>query len=448
MASITGTLERIKRQPLEQVDAGMIEQACEDLDYRWRDGPLNPTATVGLFIQQIIEGNCSCQAVRHLSEQAFSGSAYCQARSRLPRGVLEQIGQRVVQAHQREADFHFKTHRTFHIDGSSFSMPDTPELQKYFGQSGQKKKGCGFPTAHLLTLFDARSGLILQGIASPLRTHDMSKAAALHPAMHPNDLLIGDTSFGTWAHFALLLQGKMHGLFPNHQRRIVSFRPRRRHRKPGKFKAADKGKPTSRFVKRLGKNDQLVQWFKPPDRPQWMSQDQYDALPDSIRVREVRRVVGRKGFRSRLVTLVTTLLDPEIYPADELMQLVERRWDVETNLRHLKTTMKMDVLKCKSVPAVLKELSVFLLVYNLVRLVMLQAARRQEVSVARISFADALTWLRQARVGDRLPELIVNPWRPDRIEPRCIKRRPKPYDLMMRPRQVLRNRLEKQWKSA
>ena len=198
--------------------------------------------------------------------------------------------------------------------------------------------------------------------------------------------------------------------------------------------------PRSRWIRSLGREDQLVEYFKPPEVPAWMSRAEYDALPDSIVVRELRRTVRRPERRPGrrtvglghdvTLTMVTTLLDAASYPAGELLQLRLRRWDVETNLRHLKITMKMDVLRCHSAPGVRKELAVFCLVYNLVRVVMLEAARRQ-----------ALKWTRHARPGDVLPELIVNPRRPDRLEPRCKKRRPKQYDLMNKPRNVLRTRL-------
>jgi hypothetical protein len=183
-----------------------------------------------------------------------------------------------------------------------------------------------------------------------------------------------------------------------------------------------------------------------------MSREQYDALPDSITVREIRRRVrlgkGGRGGRRITVTIITTLLDPLLYPADELIELRLRRWDVETNLRHLKTTMGLDVLRCKTEAGVRKELAVFCLVYNLVRVVMLQAADRQRVPVSRISFADALHWMRHARACDRLPDLVINPLRPNRIEPRCRKRRDKQYDLMNKPRRVLRKALQTRSKSV
>ena len=207
--------------------------------------------------------------------------------------------------------------------------------------------------------------------------------------------------------------------------------------------------PRSRWISSLGKEDQLVEYFKKDSpKPAWMSQAEFDALPESIIVRELRRTVLRPGLGKITITLATTLLDPKAYPPEDLLELRLRRWDVETCIGHLKTTMKMDVLRCKTEQGVRKELTIFSLVYNLVRVVMLEAAHRQDVPVSRISFADAYKWMRHARRDDVLPPLIVNPYRPDRIEPRCKKRRPKQYDLMNKPRAVLRKLLKNKRKKA
>jgi hypothetical protein len=378
---------------------------------------------------------------------AFTPSAYCQARARLPLEVLREYSRRVCDAAQRvgegRGEYRWHGHRTWNLDGSSFSMPDTPSLQEEFGQSGQQKQGCGFPVAHVLALFDARTGLIRHAIASPLRTHDLSKASQTHEQLQPGDILIGDTAFGSYAHFALLLRANLHGLFPAHQIRVTDFTPHRPYVRPG---ASDppKGLARSRWIKSLGKLDQLVEWFKPPRKPPWISQEEYDALPESIVVRETRRTISRDGFRTITVTVVSTLLDEKKYPADELIELRRQRWGVEIDLRHLKTTMKMEVLRCQSVEGVLKELAVYTLVYNLVRVVMMEAAQRQRVPLERISFADALHWIRHCQAGDALPDLLVNPLRPGRVEPRAIKRRPKPYDQLNKPRAQMRKALKKQ----
>ena len=158
-------------------------------------------------------------------------------------------------------------------------------------------------------------------------------------------------------------------------------------------------------------------------------------------LREVRYHLGRPGFRTRQITLVTTLLDAEVYRVADLAALYRQRWQVETSLAHLKTTMHMDVLHCKTVSGVLKELTIFAMVYNLVRLVMRQSATLQHTAVERISFLDALRWLSAPSTGRPLVALIVNPIRPDRVEPRVKKRRPKSFPLMIKPRQQLREQL-------
>jgi hypothetical protein len=282
--------------------------------------------------------------------------------------------------------------------------------------------------------------LLRQVLAAPLRTHDMSQVAAMHPELAPGDVLVGDRAFCSYAHLALIFQRKLHAVFRVHQRQLVDFRPHRAHQVPGRGKA-QRGVPRSRWMRKLGVRDQVVEWFKPVECPEWMTAEQFAALPAKLVLRELRYRVVQAGFRSREITLVTTLRDAARYRAAALAKLYRLRWRVETNLSHLKRTMKMDVLRCETVSGVMKELTMFALVYNLVRVVMWEAARRQEVEVDRISFVDALRWLSSAEAGEPLPELIVNPSRPDRLEPRVRKRRPKEYPLMKKPREQLRKEL-------
>lgn len=447
MASIAFVLERIKKDPSRLLDHLPVRQVCLELDLDWRKRCLDPATTVALFIKQIVHGNRSCAQVRHLSDRTFSAQAYCQARQRLPLAVLTTLSHRLCDAARASLDSRaehlFLTHRTFVVDGSTFSMPDTPELAGHFGRPPGQKKGCGFPVAHLLAMFDVNTGMLIQTLASPLRTGDLARAGQMHPHLRPGDLLMGDTAFGSYAHFALLLQANLHGLMPNHQRRIVDFTPHR----PFVRQESDPGKglPRSRWIKSLGPEDQLVEWFKPQTCPRYMSQQQYDALDESIIVREIRRQVYHPALNHWVeLTIVTTLLDEKTYPASKLIELRLRRWTAEVNIRHLKTTMGLDVLKCKTVQGVEKELAVFALVYNLVRLIILEAAARQKTQPDRISFADVLGWIQVARAGQPMPRFIVNPIRPGRIEPRARKRRPKQYDLLNRPRQQMRNALKNQ----
>jgi multisubunit Na+/H+ antiporter MnhG subunit len=326
-------------------------------------------------------------------------------------------------------------------------MPDTPELQDVFGQPSRQLPGCGFPVAHLLTLFHAGTGMLLRVLTAPLRTHDMAQASQLHAELELGDVVLADRGFCSYAHLALLIQAGMHAVFRLHQRQLVCFRMGRLHVPPSppfpKLKGA-RGLPRSRWIKWLGKRDQQVEYFKPKACPRWMNREAYSALPDSIVVRELRYQIAQPGCRTREVTLVTTLLDPVLYPAIELAELYAQRWQIETNLRHLKQTLHMDVLRTKTVAGVQKELLMFALVYNLVRLVMLRAAERQGVPPDRISFTDAMRWLRHARCGQALRDLELVPRRPGRHEPRVRKRRPKEYDLMTRPRNTLREALTRQ----
>lgn len=454
MVSIAGALSRIKEDPEAALSGGMIRAVCRELIPSWRDTPLSPPNTLALLIRQVAAGNVSCTEVAQMAGGRFTAAAYCTARKRLPLEVVQACSARVYESAAAAAAAataargasdrgRWRGHRVWLLDGSGASMPDTPALQEQFGQSGQQARGCGFPVAHVLGLFDLHSGLVARMIVSPLRTHDMRHAAELHPQMREGDVLVGDDAFGTFAHLAVLTQAGLHGLFPVHHKRIVDFTPGRSHVREGAgaVAAGAAGMPRSRWVRSLGSDDQLVEWFKPQARPDWMDERQYAALPDSITVRETRRTIKLPDGRRVTVTIVSTFLQADAYPARALVGLRQRRWEVETDLRHLKTTMKMEVLRCKSVAGVNKEIAAYLLVYNLVRLIMLEAGRRQRVSPGRVSFADALYWARHAAADAPPPRLKVNPYRPWRIEPRARKRRPKSYKLLNKPRDQLRNAL-------
>jgi hypothetical protein len=445
MRSITDVLEQFKQNWTEEFSPLAIGQACRDVGMKWYDSALNPIVTIQMFFVQILHGNTAIEHLRHLTGRTFTASAYCQARMRVSLEALYLLLQRSVDQLQQET---FDTarwlgHRVFHIDGSSFSMPDTPQLQSHFGQPGQQKPGCGFPVAHWLVMLHAGSGMITKMLAAPLRTHDMSGVTQLHPELRADDVLVADRGFCSYAHLALLLQRGVQGVLRIHQRTLVDFTLGRPHAHPAQGKSdGKKGMPRSRWSKQLGRWDQVVEWFKSTSKPDWMSQEQYAALPASITVRELRYTIHEKGFRPKEITLVTTLLDAERYTLEDLADLFFQRWEIETNFGHLKTTMKMDVLKCKTVEGVLRELQVFALIYNMVRQVMLSAASRQRVEVRRISFIDALRWLQTASPGDKLIPLVVNPLRPYRLEPRVRKRRPKQYPLMTKPRQKWKKELE------
>ncbi len=445
MRSITDVVRQFKQNWTQQLSKTGIAEAVRHSGMTWIDSTLDPITTVQIFFLQILHGNTACEHMSHLARMTFTGAAYCKARMRVKLEVLELLLRRsVVQLQEDIFDTgRWLGHRVFFVDGSSFSMSDTSPLRAHFGQPGAQKPGCGFPTAHWLAMLHAGTGMITKMLASPLRTHDMSQTTELHPELQSGDVLVGDRAFCSYAHLALLLQRGVHALLRIHQQTIVDFTSGRAHVLPGKIKAdRDKGKPRSRWLRRLGVQDQWVEWLKPVNKSLWMSVEQFAALPESILVRELRYTITAKGFRPKEITLVTTLLDAQLYTLPELAKLFQQRWQIETNFGHLKTTMKMDVLKCKTVDGVLKELQVFALIYNLVRQVMLEAAKRQRVPVGRISFIDALRWLQTAQGGDELPKLVVNPHRPNRLEPRVRKRRPKQYPLMTKPRCQLKKELE------
>jgi Transposase DDE domain len=400
--------------------------------------------TIQLFLVQILHGNTACTPLRHLTKLDVTASAYCQARMRLPLAVFEQLLRSVSHAlqHSPLEEGRWLGHRTFWADGSSCSMPDTPALQEHFGQPGKQLPGCGFPVAHLLALFHAGTGLVVQILAAPLRTHDLSQVVELHPDLPPGDVLVADRGFCSYAHLALLVQAGGHAVFRMHQKHLVDFTPGRPHVEPrARGKGHTKGQPRSVWLQQLGPHDQRVHWLKPLAGPLWMAKEQFTHLPDRLEVRELQYRVQRKGFRVTTITLVTTLLDATRYSVEALAQLYWARWGIETNFAHLKTTMGLDVLKCKTVDGVLKELIVFALIYNLVRMAMSQAARRQQVAIDRISFIDAARWLAAVRDDEPLSVLVVNPHRPYRYEPRVRKRRPKQYPLMQTPRKELRKLL-------
>jgi Transposase DDE domain len=438
--SIPQILRQFKTDVSTAIAAETILKICGYLKYVCRDRVLGPVTTVHVFLLQILHGNTACTALSRLADVRFTAAAYCRARIRLPLKLFQELLEHICDALFPEVHTtsRWRGHRTWLLDGSSSSMPDTPALQAHFGQPSAQAKGCGFPVAHMLTLFHAGTGLLLRVLASPLRTHDMRHAVTMHPELDEGDILMADRAFASFVHLALLFMRKMHGLFRCHQKQIVSFRVGRKHTKQGK---PHKGLPRSRYVRRLGRYDQLVEYIKPTQKPKWMEDAEYAKLPETLLVRELRFFTPQRGHRTKVITLVTTLLDPVAYPAEALAELYLGRWQIEVNFRHLKTTMGMEVLHCKTVEGVLKEMYMFAIAYNLVRLVMLEASRRQKVPLERISFIDALRWLRDAQADTRLTALVVNPARPNRIEPRVKKRRPKKYKLMNKPRQKLRKAL-------
>jgi hypothetical protein len=446
---IHNALRALRQDLPSHLDEATIDAACHAAGHTWRRRLLTPCAILHCFLLQVLNGNTALQHISLWGGRRFTDSAYCQARGRLPLAVFRAVLTGLVKALGPDVDATglWLGHRTFLLDGSSFSMPDTPALQAHFGQSACQRPGCGFPTATVLALFHAGTGMLLEVLAAPLRSGEMAQLDAIHPLLRRGDVLVADRGFCSFAHLALLSARGIHAVFRMHQKQIVDFTPGRPHALP-RQKGVPVGTPRSRWLRRLGGCDQIVEWFRPSSRPAWLSAGRFRSLPESLLVRELRYEVGRRGFRTRWVTLATTLLDGEAYTAEALAALYGARWQVETNLKHLKITMKFDVCRCTTVDGVLKEMAVYAIAYNLVRLVMTAAARQHGVQVERVSFIDALRWLCEGSGAVDLGRLVVNPRRPGRFEPRAVKRRPKEYDRLNKPRQEMRNHLLAQYDAA
>ena len=432
---LSEVLSQFKRNWTEELSEEKLSSFLEPLVGNRRERLLPAAKTLQVFLLQVLHRNASCTELRHLCGMSFSGAAYCKARQRLPLEAVQKLAQRVSEQCNKEElkDSYWNGHRVWIIDGSSCSMPDTPELQGYFSQPCAQKKGCGFPVASLVALMDMRTGMIKQMLAAPYRTGDLPQAVSLHSELRDGDILVKDRGFSSYAHLSLLIQQNIHCVARMHQSMKSSFAKKhvetKRH-----------GKIMTRRIKIFGKDDQLIEWTKQDRRPSWMSKEQFKKQEKKLTVREIRYRITKKGFRTREIVLVTTLLDEKKYSKEAIIDLYRRRWEIETNFGYLKTQLGMNILKCKKVDGVKKEICIFAMVYNLLRLVMIEAAKVHNVSPNRISFTDAMRWLRTTQNASP-PILIINPHRPNRLEPRVRKRRAKTYKLMTKTRAELKKTL-------
>jgi hypothetical protein len=274
VGSIARIVAQFKQSWSRELEDDAIREACLAAGHRWRERELGPVATVRMFLLQILYGNVACNFVSRLAGKEVTGSAYCEARARLPLAALQTLLTRSTAKMAecvRDAG-RWLGHRMFLVDGSSFSMPDEDELRDHFGQSGRRAAGCSFPTAHWLALVHFGSGLFQQVLAAPLRTHDLAGAAELHPELEAGDVLVGDRAFCSYAHLALLASRGVQAVVRAHQKLIVDFTPGRPHAEPSRGKSAKKkGLPRSRWIEKLGWQDQLVEWLRPAEVPAWLS---------------------------------------------------------------------------------------------------------------------------------------------------------------------------------
>lgn len=420
---ITEILAELKKKWTEPLDISLIERLCEENGYSWRERVLGPGETIQLFLNQILHGNTACSHLRYLSEFNFSAPSYCEARKRIPLEVFEELLKSIEQELDKESSSNslWRGHRVWVGDGSGCSMPDTEELQSHFGQPSNQKKGCGFPVASLLALMNCKTGMLQKLIVSPLNTHDISKATELSSELERGDIIVYDQGFCSSALISQLLEQEVDSVMrvqPSHK---VDFRKSQNQ--------VNKGIRRKRVAK-LGKGDQLIEWHKPRERPSWISEEQFASLPDFRVLREITYTLDRKAFRTKKVILVTTLTDRKKYPKAAIAELYGMRWDIETNFRHLKITMNMDTLKCKTVEGVKKELMMFAVVYNIVRQAMIERSVKFNLKLSRVSFVDTLRWIQNFTPENYNLTPIANPSRPGISAPRVVKKRPKAYPRM------------------
>jgi len=406
----------------------------------WQGWVYTRAVTIWVFLSQCFSADHSCReaVARLIAWRLAQGKpgcsadtgAYCTARDAIP----EEACRALVRGTGREVDdeapaaWRWLGHRVLDVDGSTVTMTDTPENQAAYPQQKSQKPGCGFPIARIVVVFSLSVGTVLEaaiGKYQGKQTGENSLFRTLYSVLDEGDVVLADRYFSGWFDMALLKERGVDIVVRKHQLRPTDFRT----------------------GKRLGKDDQLVSWAK-PQRPKWMSFPQYHALPASLTVREVRVRVEQRGFRTRQLVVVTTLLDAERYPAEAITQLYRRRWQAELHLGSLKTQMQMDHLRCKNPHRVRNEFYMHLVAYNLIRRLVAIAAFTSGVEPWRVSFKGSLQTINQL-----LPLLssrvLTEDWcdallaaiathevgnRPDRSEPRVRKRRPKPYPLMTKPR--------------
>ncbi|HUB24819.1 MAG TPA: IS4 family transposase [Tepidisphaeraceae bacterium] len=407
MANISFALARVRRTGgTDLLPDEPVLQLLGSLGCVWRDRLLTPLVTLRLFVLQILFGNTSITHLRQLSGLDFAPASYCEARQRLRLRWIARLIHWTVDQAAASGDARRLGQRVFVVDCSSFSMPDTPALRNRFGLPKVRgaKVGVTYPIAKFMALLDLASGCFTRLIPGPLYRHEASGVIKLHRQFRSGDILLGDRAFCSFVHVALLSLRGVAACFRLHQTR-----------------------------RSVGRG--VEHWAKPPLPPTWMSAAQFARLPASLAVRIVRYTIQRKGYRTHRVAIATTLLDEPAWPDAAIAELYGHRWNIETCFDHLKTTLRMSVLKCQTVGGVLRELLVYLLAYNLIRLAMLRSAADQKVNAHRISFIDAMRWLAARMQGLRgVATLLKVPYRPGRRQPRVIRRRLKEYDWLLEPR--------------
>jgi DDE family transposase len=431
----------------ELLDKAQLERVLREEGVPHRNCPFSHLVTLWVWMSQVVDPDHSMrQAVARLlawrvaqgkAELSSDTGAYAKARQRLPENVLAQLTRRTGSELMQKALAQWSGwhgHDVKMIDGSTASMPDTPKNQKDYPQPNSQKPGVGFPILRFVVLFSLAVGTVLNTAFAQYQgkqTGEMALLRQLHDDLNEGDVLLADRYFCSYFEIALLQQRGVHVVTRLNQRRRADFR---------------RGK-------RLGKYDHLVTWKKPP-RPDWMDKETYQSMPASLTMRELRVHAPTNKVRSRVITVVTTLLNADTYPKADIAGLYLLRWHAELDLRSIKQTLQMDVLRGHTPAIVRKEIWVHLLVYNLIRLIMAQAAQEHGRDPRTLSFKGTVQTLNAFALplltcaDENVPEVIRAMLRaivrhrvgnrPGRLEPRKRKRRPKPYKHLMQPRDVAR----------
>ncbi len=434
----------------EHLPEQQIRDTFDDLGGTCRERVYTPAATLWALIHQCLDADHSCeQAVdRFLAYRAAEGlpdcsddtGAYCKARARMPEALPHELVRRVGRAQMGKAEGPWlcKGRHVKVVDGTGLSMPDAPENQEDYPQPAEIPAGIGFPLLRLVVVFSLAVGTVLgaaMGRWAGEGTGEVSLFRTLFDVLDPGDVLLGDRPC---AHFWDVARARARGAD------VVM----RQH--AGRWPVKFRGRGDGFGSRRLG--------WKRPARPSWMAPEEYETYPEWLKMRALRVVVRQKGFRTKCLVVETTLLGGAACPTGDVAELYRRRWQAELSLRSLKTILQTDISRGKSPGIVPKEVWAHLLAYNLVRGLMARAAARAGARPGQLSFTGALHALnaflprlqgtRDAEEAERLWGLLPAQIgrrrvgdRPDRYEPRKVKRRPRNYAKLMAPRAEERRRL-------
>jgi hypothetical protein len=423
----------------------IVSQALTAISACWLDRIYSPLVTLWVFLGQVLSADHSCRAAvaRLIAHRISRGQcpcssetgAYCQARKRLPEKFFSDVARQTGRTLETVVDpqWLWKQRRVYVYDGSSVSMPDTPENQHAYPQPIVQKPGLGFPLARFSAVFSLACGAVLDvGICryAGKGQSELGMLRTLWNLFRPGDVLLADRLMCSWTEMLMLKQRGVDCVCHFTSHRKADFR---------------RGK-------RLGNGDHVVKWVKPP-KPRSIDREAYNVLPEFLMIRECRVRIEQPGFRVKSLVVATTLLDANEFTKDDLAQLYRARWNAELDLRSLKQTLQMDILRCKTPELVRKELWTHILAYNLIRTIMAQAATKHDIEPRSISFKGTVQTLEafqpvialqgehnsgfRKNVYEHLLDAVANHRvadRPDRYEPRRKKRRPKPYDRLMKPR--------------